>query len=151
MESRTLASSKVPKDTVDAFGGMPKSGVGLVTVRGASGTLRRGHAGAASSWETSGLASYSSSELSSLVASRDVPSKEREKTGTGKKRERNAFFPFLFLHFWVSAALSQSAPMLSSTCSRRAGRSSVDSERWLGGSSVPASFLQQSSQQHGPL
>ena len=51
----------------------------------------------------------------------------------------------------LSAALSQSAPMLSSTRSRRAGRSSVDSEGWLGGSSVPASFLQQSSQQHGPL
>ena len=25
--------------------------------------------------------------------------KEREKTGTGKKLERNAFFPFPFLHF----------------------------------------------------
>ena len=51
----------------------------------------------------------------------------------------------------LSAALSQSAPMLSSTCSRRAGRSSVDSERWLGGSSVPASFLQQTSRHNGPL
>ena len=32
---------------------------------------------------------------------RDVPGKEREKTGTGKKRERNAFFPFPFFHFWA--------------------------------------------------
>ena len=35
------------------------------------------------------------------VSPRDVPGKEREKTGTGKKRERNAFFPFPFLHFWA--------------------------------------------------
>ena len=59
-ESYTLASSKVLKDTVGAFGGTPKRGMGLVTVRGASGT---------SSYETSGPASCSSSELSSLVAS----------------------------------------------------------------------------------
>ena len=44
----------------------------------------------------------------------------------------------------VSVASSQDAPMLPSARSRRAGRSSVDSGRWLGGSSVPASFLQQS-------
>ena len=30
---------------------------------------------------------------------RDVRGKEREKTGTGKKLERNAFFPFPILHF----------------------------------------------------
>ena len=36
-----------------------------------------------------------------VIAVRGVPGKEREKTGTGKKRERNAFFPFPFLHFWA--------------------------------------------------
>ena len=36
-----------------------------------------------------------------MVTIRDVPGKEQEKTGTGKKRERNAFFPFPFLHFWA--------------------------------------------------
>ena len=36
-----------------------------------------------------------------MVAIRDVPGKEREKMGMGKKRERNAFFPFPFLHFWA--------------------------------------------------
>ena len=36
-----------------------------------------------------------------IVSIRDVPGKEREKTGTRKKRERNAFFPFPFLHFWA--------------------------------------------------
>ena len=36
-----------------------------------------------------------------VVCCRDVPGKEREKTGTGKKRERNTFFPFPFLHFWA--------------------------------------------------
>ena len=35
------------------------------------------------------------------VSTRDVPGKEREKTGTGKKRERNVLFPFPFLHFWA--------------------------------------------------
>ena len=30
---------------------------------------------------------------------RGVPGKEREKNGMGKKLERNAFFPFPFLHF----------------------------------------------------
>ena len=33
-ESHTLASSKVPKDTVDAFGGMLKKSMGLITLRG---------------------------------------------------------------------------------------------------------------------
>ena len=33
-----------------------------------------------------------------LVVSRDVPGKERKKTGLGKKRERTLFFPFPFLH-----------------------------------------------------
>ena len=33
------------------------------------------------------------------LKTRDVPGKEREKTGMGKKLERNAFFPFPFLHF----------------------------------------------------
>ena len=51
----------------------------------------------------------------------------------------------------LSVASSQDAPMLPSARSRRAGRSSVDSGRWLGGSSVPASFLQQSSRHNGPL
>ena len=32
---------------------------------------------------------------------RDVPGKEWEKTGMGKKRERNTFFPFPFLLFWA--------------------------------------------------
>ena len=36
-----------------------------------------------------------------MVGARDVPGKEREKTGTAKKWERNAFFPFPFLHFWA--------------------------------------------------
>ena len=35
----------------------------------------------------------------SCAVGRDVRGKEREKTGTGKKLERNAFFPFPFLHF----------------------------------------------------
>ena len=33
------------------------------------------------------------------LLNRDVRGKEREKTGTGKKLERNAFFPFPFLYF----------------------------------------------------
>ena len=33
------------------------------------------------------------------VTIRDVSGKEREKIGTGKKLERNTFFPFPFLHF----------------------------------------------------
>ena len=36
-----------------------------------------------------------------VVPIRDVTGKERGKTGTGKKQERNAFFPFPFLHFWA--------------------------------------------------
>ena len=36
-----------------------------------------------------------------LVRNRDVLGKEWEKMGTGKKRERNTFFPFPFLHFWA--------------------------------------------------
>ena len=48
-ESRTLASSKVPKDTAGTFGGVPKSGMGLVTVRGAFGATQGVHVGAASS------------------------------------------------------------------------------------------------------
>ena len=40
-----------------------------------------------------------------FVDARDVPGKEREKTGTGKKQERNAFFPFPFLHFWAPVFL----------------------------------------------
>ena len=34
-----------------------------------------------------------------VLSIRDVRGKEREKTGMGKKLERNAFFPFPFLHF----------------------------------------------------
>ena len=39
--------------------------------------------------------------LYTRVPTKDVPGKEREKMGTGKKRERNAFFSFPFLHFWA--------------------------------------------------
>ena len=34
-----------------------------------------------------------------VAGGRDVPGKEREKTGTGKKLERTLFFPFPFLYF----------------------------------------------------
>ena len=51
----------------------------------------------------------------------------------------------------LSGASSRDASTLSSTCSRRAGRSFVDSSRCFDDSSVPASFLQQTLQTNGPL
>ena len=36
------------------------------------------------------------------VQARDVPGKEREKMGMGKKLERTLFFPFPFLHFLMT-------------------------------------------------
>ena len=38
-------------------------------------------------------------KVGSSLPSKDVPGKERENTGTGKKLERTIFFPFPFLHF----------------------------------------------------
>ena len=41
--------------------------------------------------------------VDNVVETGDVRGKEREKTGTGKKLERNAIFPFPFLQILTSA------------------------------------------------
>ena len=62
------------------------------------------------------------------VPTRDVRGKEREKTGTGKKLERNAFFPFPFLHF-LTTFFSRFWRKSSRTGEKRAGTAKKTVER----------------------
>ena len=57
-----------------------------------------------------------------------MPGKELEKTGTGKKRERNAFFPFPFLHFWAPVFFPFLAKIMK-TGEKRGGTAKKRQER----------------------
>ena len=67
-------------------------------------------------------------KLAPKVPGRDVRGKEREKTGTGKKLERNAFFPFPFLHF-LTTFFSRFWRKSSRTGEKRAGTAKKTVER----------------------
>ena len=63
---------------------------------------------------------------------RDVPGKEREKTGTGKKRERNAFFPFPFLHFWAPVFFPFLAKIMKNGWKTRRNGQKTAGKMWNG-------------------
>ena len=63
-----------------------------------------------------------------FVRPRDAPGKEREKMGMGKKLERNAFFPFPFLHF-LTTFFSPFWRKSSRTGEQRAGTAKKTVER----------------------
>ena len=63
-----------------------------------------------------------------LRARRDVHGEEQEKTGMGKKLERNTFFPFLFLHFLMTF-FSRFWRKSSRTGEKRAGTAKKTVER----------------------
>ena len=76
--------------------------------------------------------------------SRDVPGKERLKRGTGKKGERNVFFPFPFLHFWAHF-FSRFWPKSQKTGEKRGGTAKKRLERCRtakNGRSLPFQILE---------
>ena len=62
--------------------------------------------------------------------------KEREKTGTGKKLERNAFFPFPFLHF-LTTFFSRFWRKSSRTGEKRAGTAKKNGGKMWNGEERP--------------
>ena len=76
---------------------------------------------------TSGDAS-TSKQVGKVPLGRDVRGKEREKLGTGKKLERNAFFPFPFLYF-LTNFFSRFWRKSSRTGEKRAGTAKKTVER----------------------
>ena len=61
-----------------------------------------------------------------------MPGKEREKMGMGKKRERNAFFPFPFLHFWAPVFFPFLAKIMKNGWKKRRNGQKTAGKMWNG-------------------